>query len=72
MAHEIEGFEQYFIELPQIKSVDNTQDREYLLTAHSEKELPAVEIALIELFAKKDWQYKQIINGKTLENQLFN
>lgn len=72
MAHELNDFEPEFCALPQVKSAENTQDREYLLTVVPLFDESPIEIELIKLFENKGWQYKQIINGKTLENQLFN
>jgi ABC-type multidrug transport system ATPase subunit len=60
--------------LQQLNSVSNvviTQDREYLITAANSDEILETDIDVLQLCHKKNWQYAQISNGKTLENQLF-
>jgi ABC-type multidrug transport system ATPase subunit len=60
--------------LQQLNSVSNvviTQDREYLITAVINNEFHETDIDILQLCHKKQWQYAQIFNGKTLENQLF-
>ncbi|AZQ84686.1 ABC transporter ATP-binding protein [Colwellia sp. Arc7-635] len=48
-----------------------TQDKEYLLTISNEERNSHIELELLTMLAKNNWSYAQLINGKTLENQLF-
>lgn len=48
-----------------------TQDKEYLLTINSALSANNVEIDLLKILIKNNWLYSHIVNGKTLENQLF-
>jgi len=60
--------------LKQLESVSNvivTQDREYLISVDNHHEHFATDIDVLQLCHKNNWQYAQIFNGKTLENQLF-
>jgi len=64
--------------IKQVTGVINSQDREYLISvehtaplADSAEELP-VDVQILQLCHTNNWRYRQLINGKTLENQLFN
>lgn len=57
--------------IPAISNVISTQDKEYLVSIASNETTISIELALFTLLQKNNWQYAQIINGKTLENQLF-
>ena len=65
--------------LPGLSQVTLTQDREYLLSIASEHNAidssasnsPSIELELLTMLQQKQWAYAQLINGKTLENQLF-
>ncbi len=86
MNNAIPNFEQAFSSIEQIVKVENTQDKEYLLTIKSSDNLSIdatsintaptnatpIDIQLLTLCHKNQWLYRQLINGKTLENQLFN
>ena len=56
----------------QITDVVNTQDREYLIsmTTTEESSVP-LDMQVLQLCHDNNWAYRQLINGKTLENQLF-
>lgn len=54
-----------------VSDVIMTQDREYLLTITNAQGHDSIEIELLSLLQKNHWIYNQLINGKTLENQLF-
>lgn len=73
MAHNIDDFQNAFASIKAVTKVQNTQDREYLLTIapQGNKKQP-IDIELLTLCHNNQWQYKQLINGRTLENQLFN
>jgi len=58
-------------QIPSVEHIDMTQDRDYLLTINNEHDVGNVEIELLNMLIKNNWSYTQIINGKTLENQLF-
>ncbi|MCJ8320872.1 MAG: ABC transporter ATP-binding protein [Colwellia sp.] len=79
MANDEIEFEQSLLAIEQISSVVKTQDREYLITINaptnamtnsSTSALP-LDIQILQLCHDKKWIYRQIVNGKTLENQLF-
>jgi ABC-type multidrug transport system ATPase subunit len=57
--------------IPGIAQVTVSQDREYLLSIATTQNTVAIELALLTMLDKKSWFYAQLINGKTLENQLF-
>ncbi|MBA6391522.1 ABC transporter ATP-binding protein [Colwellia sp. BRX10-3] len=59
------------LQIAGVNQVDITQDREYLLTISNEKAYINIEVDLLTVLAKNNWSYTQLINGKTLENQLF-
>jgi ABC-2 type transport system ATP-binding protein len=59
------------LQIAGVNQVDITQDREYLLTISNEQAYVNIEVDLLTALAKNDWSYSQLINGKTLENQLF-
>lgn len=54
-----------------VSQVNITQDREYLLTIINEQSNANLEVDLLGLLQSNKWDYAQLINGKTLENQLF-
>jgi len=80
MANTIAEFEQSLLTIEQVASVTQTQDKEYLLTINPSSsltlalntELLPVDIQILKLCHDNKWIYRQLINGKTLENQLFN
>jgi ABC-type multidrug transport system ATPase subunit len=57
--------------IPGIAQVTVSQDREYLLSIATTQNTVAIELALLSMLDKNAWLYAQLINGKTLENQLF-
>ena len=57
--------------IPSVEKIEITQDKEYLLTINSALSANNVEIDLLKILIKNNWLYSHIINGKTLENQLF-
>tara|TARA_R110000737_G_scaffold337656_1_gene358023 strand:- start:7763 stop:8662 length:900 start_codon:yes stop_codon:yes gene_type:complete len=59
------------LKMPGVSQVNMTQDREYLLTIMKEQDKANIEMSLLSLLQKNNWSYAQLINGKTLENQLF-
>ena len=79
MASEEIEFEQCLLAIEQISSVVKTQDKEYLITINSAADVTAstdnnilpLDMQILQLCHDKKWVYRQIVNGKTLENQLF-
>jgi len=59
------------LQIKGVNQVNITQDREYLLTINNEQGNTNLEMDLLTLLHKNNWSYAQLINGKTLENQLF-
>ena len=59
------------LQIPSVEHIEMTQDREYLLTINNALDVSNVEIDLLKILIKNNWLYSHIINGKTLENQLF-
>jgi len=65
-----------FLELVQsmssVVSVKQTQSNEFLITsAETQAEEAPVDLQILQLCHQQKWQYSQLTNGKTLENQLF-
>ncbi|PAJ75631.1 ABC transporter [Pseudoalteromonas sp. NBT06-2] len=71
MASVIPDFEQKLKSILQVTQVKKTQDKEYLISIEPGKNDLPIDIQILQLCHDNDWQYKQMINGKTLENQLF-
>jgi len=59
------------LQIPGVSQVNMSQDREYLLSICKEQAQGKIAIDLLMLLQKYNWSYTQLINGKTLENQLF-
>lgn len=59
------------LQIPSVEHIEMTQDREYLLKINNALDVSNVEIDLLKILIKNNWLYSHIINGKTLENQLF-
>jgi ABC-type multidrug transport system ATPase subunit len=57
--------------IPGVTQIAVTQDREYLLSIAKVQDTTSIELALLTTLQKNNWSYAQLINGKTLENQLF-
>ncbi|WNC70151.1 ABC transporter ATP-binding protein [Thalassotalea nanhaiensis] len=59
-------------QLSQVTQVINTQDKEYLISFNINESEVALDVQILQLCHQNAWLYRQLINGKTLENQLFN
>ena len=59
------------LQIPGVSQVRMTQDKEYLLTISNEQGKLTIEMDLLTVLEGNNWLYTQLINGKTLENQLF-
>jgi ABC-type multidrug transport system ATPase subunit len=65
-----------FIELIQsinnVQNVEQTQKNEFVITTSVEtSENEPLDLQILQLCHKQQWQYSQLTNGKTLENRLF-
>ncbi|NQZ88053.1 MAG: ABC transporter ATP-binding protein [Saccharospirillaceae bacterium] len=65
-----------FIELIQslanVQKVEQTQKNEFVITTSTEaSENDPLDLQILQLCHKQQWQYSQLTNGKTLENRLF-
>ncbi|WDD97820.1 ABC transporter ATP-binding protein [Thalassomonas actiniarum] len=54
-----------------VVEVLNSQDKEYQIKVSGESADLAPDIEILTLCHQKNWRYRQLVNGKTLENQLF-
>ncbi|MCW8865006.1 MAG: ABC transporter ATP-binding protein [Colwellia sp.] len=57
--------------IKQVVDVVNSQDREYLISVVPNVEQTPIDIQILQVCHQQKWPYRQLINGKTLENQLF-
>lgn len=52
--------------------VVKTQDKEYLISLSEQLTEQPLDIEILKICHQKNWRFTQLINGKTLENTLFN
>lgn len=71
MKQECAGIIPSLMTIPGLSQVVATQDKEYLLSISTVENTASIELALLTLLQKNNWDYAQFTNGKTLENQLF-
>jgi len=71
MKQHEDGFIEAIQQLTSVIDIVATQDREYLIRGITNKEKSGADIDVLQLCFQHNWQYVQIFNGKTLENQLF-
>jgi len=57
--------------IKQVVDVVNSQDKEYLICVQQSAEKTPIDIQILQMCHQQKWSYRQLINGKTLENQLF-
>ncbi len=57
--------------IKQVIDVVNSQDREYLISVQQNVENTPIDIQILQMCHQQKWSYRELINGKTLENQLF-
>ncbi len=57
--------------MKQVVDVVNSQDREYLISVQKNGGKTPLDIQILQMCHQQKWSYRQLINGKTLENQLF-
>ncbi|ABZ76364.1 ABC transporter related [Shewanella halifaxensis HAW-EB4] len=58
------------LDLADITSIEERQSNQFLIK-HNSEEIYAIEMALLSLFKQRNWQYKAILKGRTLEEKLF-
>ena len=57
--------------LPLVQNVSLIQGKEYLITYKQLDNAEPFDVTLLKFCHDKKWTYSQLVNGKTLENQLF-
>lgn len=57
--------------MPEVHSVTMPQDREYLIRLAPNVLCHEADIKILEVCHQNQWRYRSLVNGKTLENQLF-
>ena len=60
----------YLKQLQDVTHVQQTQSKEFVIEYKAENK--QFDIQLLKYCHKLNWQYRQLINGNTLENELFN
>lgn len=69
LKQQYEGVEQSLLALPTVKDVYMSQAKEYVIEYEVTNQ--AFDITLLQCCHANGWQYRQLINGHTLENQIF-
>jgi ABC-type multidrug transport system ATPase subunit len=57
--------------LPGVEHIEQSQNNEYVISTKHGNEFDNIDCDILAICLKNQWQYAQLINGKTLENQLF-
>ncbi|WP_077341967.1 ABC transporter ATP-binding protein [Pseudocolwellia agarivorans] len=57
--------------LPSVQNVSQLQGKEYLISYTQLDNTEPFDITFLKYCHKQNWIYSQLVNGKTLENQLF-
>lgn len=70
MAENYPGFIAKLSNLANVIDVKVSQDKE-VVVSYSQQAEPTIDIEILQLCHQQKWNYKQLINGETLENQLF-
>jgi ABC-type multidrug transport system ATPase subunit len=68
-AESYNNVEQQLMGLNGVKHVYMSQHKEYVIEYHQSDEL--LDIALLNFCYANNWQYRHLVNGHTLENQIF-
>lgn len=71
MSQKQEELISLFEGLAEVEKVTMPQDREYLITLAANVASHEADIKILQLCHQKNWRYRSLVNGKTLENQLF-
>lgn len=69
LTQKYQGIEDILRELPSVTHVYMSQTKEYVI--EYKKSVQAFDIALLQCCHEQGWHYRQLINGHTLENQIF-
>ena len=70
LSDEYENVVNYLKQLQDVTHAQQTQNKEFVIEYKAENK--EFDIQLLKYCHKLNWQYRQIINGNTLENELFN
>ncbi|MDX1353545.1 MAG: hypothetical protein R3254_11085, partial [Thiomicrorhabdus sp.] len=65
-----DGVETKLSSLPEVNHVYMSQSKEYVI--EFEKGADPFDINLLHFCYQQGWHYRQLVNGHTLENQIFN
>ena len=57
-------------DMPGINSITQHQKNEFVIR-YDHSRIPSLDQKLLKLLAERNWQYRHLINGQTLEEQLF-
>ena len=57
--------------MAEVSSVTMPQDREYLISLAPNVLCHEADIKILQVCHQNQWRYRSLVNGKTLENQLF-
>ncbi len=57
--------------IEQVVDVVNSQDKEYLISVNQNQGGAPLDIQILQMCHQNKWSYRQLTNGKTLENTLF-
>ena len=66
-----DAFIRVISEIPNVKKVTLLQGKEYLISYEPALNGKLLDIEILKLCHQNQWEYSQLFNGKTLENQLF-
>ena len=69
LAQKYKDVEKKLFALAGVRNVHNSQAKEYVI--EYEKSVEAFDIQLLQYCHQQGWQYQQLVNGNTLENQIF-
>jgi ABC-type multidrug transport system ATPase subunit len=69
LAQKYEDVEKNLSALAGVRNVHNSQAKEYVI--EYEKSGETFDIQLLKYCHQQGWQYQQLVNGNTLENQIF-
>ncbi len=69
LAHHYANVERVLKQLPMVQQVYLSQSKEYVI--EYTKSTEAFDIVLLQCCHEQAWQYRQLVNGHTLENQIF-
>jgi ABC-type multidrug transport system ATPase subunit len=72
MKQSYDNFLELVQSLKNVQAVEQTQHNEFLITRSMiTPENEPLDLQILQLCHQQQWQYSQLTNGKTLENQLF-